>query len=921
MLTDFQMRLKEELKKLLLSRNGVLPFSDLERKAVGIASLLVPELTPAEVDEVVTVLTEENTVTLTPSGTVVDPKTFVHWLADRQEHTPTPRWDAYEQLLVSRDWEEPVIRSLATQTDEVVELLGDPLRPGSWARRGLLMGEVQSGKTATYIGLLNKALDYGYRVVIVIGGHTNELRRQTQARFDTDLLGIDSEYLDDNIANAKLPQVGIGLVDSALRANVMTTVRGDFGSSKKSAGITWVESELPTVFVIKKNAKLIANVTNYIRQQAQEGVLDIPLIVIDDEADWGTPNTGSDTDPTRVNKEVRKLLGSSRRSTYLGITATPFANIFIDDAAVDASGAQDLFPSDYIRVMSAPNNYLGIGHYFRPPHTAVRTGVDDCLELIPIQHKSTHRVGSLPRSLQRAIVGFLLGTAIRRLRDKKARPASMMVNISRFNDVQIQVSDLVLEYLDGLVAMILAEMARKTSSLSSNARWIEDVWREDFDVDPDLTWADVKESLVSIAPDFRVDLVNSRTANERSKRRKLLSTDQRKAEDLLPTIFVGGDVLSRGLTLEGLQVSYFVREPRTMDTLMQMGRWFGYRPRFSDLVQVWVPESTANDFEWSAEVTEELRELLLEMKARKLTPRDFGLRVRTHPEGFNIVAAKKRKSTEVVYEGQVLWENKLAEAWKLSANLDDQRTNREALKDLVLSLQEKVTQGELSTDQPSPGYLAWRKVPIDYIYEFFRRFRGHSRDPFWGSLRPELPAPISDALQDAKGSEFWDVVVVSGSSKVRVSVTSDMSVDGNVRDKMSRDGDLIIVGNRRVATPQNLVASLSTADKVTASTRSDLANWPSQAAALHYLSHPVLLLFALVTVDPHAADARYETVEVDPELPLISAAVAFPKLDPEIAIELAGRARKYVVNAVWLRNLYGYTDDGDDVLDEYEDEF
>lgn len=924
-LSERQEQFKEEIKKLLLSRNGVLPFVELEAKAKGIAPFLFPDLSMHEVSEVLELLTQEHDITLTLGGSIVDPATFERWFDERAKTTETPRSEAYEQLLVARDWEVPVILKLAEQTDEVVELLGDPSKPGPWARHGLLMGEVQSGKTATYLGILNKALDYGYRLIIVIGGHTKELRRQTQYRFDTDLIGFESEYLGDNISVQKLPRVGIGTVDLSLRANVMTTVLEDFSTKSKRAGVTWVTSDIPTVFIIKKHAGLIANVTDYIQMQTSNGRLDIPMVVIDDESDWGTPNTRIETDPTRVNLAIRRLLNVSTRSSYLGITATPFANIFIDDEAIYAhtegtgenqktSELPDLFPSDYIRVMSSPSNYLGIGQYFGAiDHDAVSTEVDDCIAAIPIKHLKDHPVPWLPDSLAVAVRQFLLGTAIRRVRDGKPKPASMLINVSRFNNVQSQIADLVSSYLEQSINVIMAELARRSFAMSSHAADLRATWEDSYSAVVDVSWSEVSASLLLIAKEFRVELVNSQTVRERAKRRKLLTGDQRKAEDLRPTIFVGGDVLSRGLTLDGLQVSYFVREPRTMDTLMQMGRWFGYRPGFGDLVRIWMPESTRDDLNYSAEVTEELRELLMQMRARELTPRDFGLRVRSNPDSVPILAANKARNAALVDIGPVLWENRLAESYLLSADPKRQQANRDAVTQLI----DVLVSSDIENATSSGGLHAWYGVPLETIIDFFRGFRGHPKDHYWGEGRTAV-VPIAEAFRDAKGSEEWGVVFIKGSSPHVATLAPAVSVKLSVRNRMGLDGDLIVLRNRRVATPTDLMASLSSGDRGALGARQEVDGPSEQARALGKITHPILMVYALTTDKPQPPDGLLP-VFVEAEKPLIAVAVAFPRLEPEEALEAARRAKRYLVNTVWLRNAMGLTDDGDDVEDEDED--
>ena len=906
-LSSRQSGLKMLLKQQLVAGNREMTFDQLAEKATGIAGLLFSELSPDEVAAVVAELTREETIVLDDGGTVIDRDTFERWLADKAPDVPHNRYQAYEQLLVARDWARSVIEDLATQTDEVVELLGDPDKAGTWARRGLLMGEVQSGKTATYIGILNKAIDYGYRLVIVIGGHTNDLRAQTQKRIDSDLTGIDSDYLDDNIRSAAVQQLGIARFDPDFQPNVLTTVRSDFSASAKRSGIVWVASGNPTVFVIKKNAGLIRNVADYIRRQAQGGRLDTPLVVIDDESDWGTPNTKTDTDPAAVNKQIRRLLDSSRRSSYLGITATPFANIFIDHEAAKDDLGNDLFPADYIRVMSSPSNYQGIGGYFSEEHPAVQLDVEDCLEAIPINHKSDHVVEDLPDSLKDAVVSFYLGTAIRLVRNQGvASEASMLINVSRFNDVQSQVFDLVEPFCLALSGVIRGELGRSDSARSSGLRGrIERVWSEQF-AGVDAEWDDVRGALQDMSQEVLVQLVNSKTAAARSKARRLMTRDQRREEDLRPTIFIGGDVLSRGLTLDGLQVSYFVREPRSMDTLMQMGRWFGYRPGYADLVRVWMPESTRDDFQWSSDVTGELRELLLEMRAKELTPRDFGLRVRAHPEGFQVVAANKRKAAELV-TGTILIHGQKFESHFLSESAADRDRNKRALQTLLDGLNRGVEEGRLTRSQSNLNYPTWSQVSPEAISDFFTDFKGFKSDPWFGGAGTAVAPQIAAHLGDARGANEWRVVLVGGTGD-SVDFGNGLAVQSSVRNAIKRTaGGALALGNRRVATATNLAGALTRAE------RSALNGAASEAAVIASIDHPMLLVFAITTKSDELS--KTPEVAIPASDPLIGVVLVFPDIPEEEKADILrrGGGQQFWVNSVEQRSLYGYVDDGDDI--------
>jgi hypothetical protein len=934
-LNDRQSEFKAYLKDQLFNRIRPMTFDELETKAAGFASLLFEDLNPVEVDEVLQELTEENTVEMTLGDSVVDPVTFKLWIKDRREKTETPRWDAYKKLLISRDWEANVINTLDAQTDDVVELLGDPTQvDGRWPRRGLLMGEVQSGKTATYLGILNKALDYGYRVIIVIGGHTEDLRQQTQTRFDTDLLGVDSETWEDGINNAAIRYVGVGK-DSDLRAHLMTTVRHDFSKSKRGSSITWVDGGLPTVFITKKNPALLNNIRKYIKDQAQGGRLDIPLIVVDDESDWGSPNTRDKVDPTSVNRAIRALLDVSTRSSYLAITATPFANIFIDDQAAfefvekqkkgepedDGPGTvlPDLFPSDYIRVTFPPSNYFGIGTYFpEGGHALINTEVDDCLKIIPIKHKNHHPVSTLPQSMTVAMIDFLLGTAARRIRDRKIKSASMLINVSRFKSVERDVAILAKEFLRQTVDVIHSEFARRATVKSPAAEAIQEFWRIRFAEVTDVTWEQISEKLIEMAHEFRIDLINGDTAKARAKRRKEMTVAERKADDLVPKIVVGGDILSRGLTLDGLQVSYFVREPRTMDTLMQMGRWFGYRPHFDDLVRIWMPETTRAAFTHSAEVTEELQETLVDMKARGLTPKHFGLRVRVHPDSVDIVAANKGRDTEFVEIGPIVWENRLAESYDLTGDADIDATNQAAVEALITQL------GVANATKTSGEFDSWRDVPLDVVRNFFRTFQGDRGNQRFGR-GSDGTLPITEAFPMAPGSNRWTVVLVSSGEGEKHWFGTEFSVTKSIRNTMgrSRSDQHIRLDNRRVSTATDLVRSLTQPERDEMNEiprfKPDGKPMSSQARTLSWITHPILMIYVVTADDPKNPDDNdFEPVE--PGLTRIAVAIAFPKMTQEQVEDAARGSKAYQVNQVYWRAYNGLVEDqGDDEVEDGED--
>jgi hypothetical protein len=911
-LSEEQRSLEAQLTMWVINENrkrgAAVSLDELQEKAAQLSAILTPGLDELSIEQVRVVVTQKGNVSQDTDFGIRD-KTFKSWIADRKPHTDEKRWNAYRGLLVSRGWAPRVIEALEQQTADVVELMGDPLVNTPWARRGLLMGEVQSGKTATYIGVLNKAIDYGYRVIIILGGHTNDLRNQTQARVDLDLTGTNSSFLEDNIRGAgEQMRVGIGLVDQSFSTIGMTTVRRDFSASSRLASTVWVDTGVPTVFVIKKNVRMLENVASYIRAQAGQNGFSLPLVIVDDEADWGSPNTADpESDPTRVNRAIRSLLDVSSRSTYVGITATPFANVLIDHTVED-----DLFPSDYIRALASPSNYQGVGSYFHEGNDVVNTDVQDCLDQLPLKHKKDQPFGELPASMEDAIIAFFVGTAIRRLRDGVPKPASMMINVSRFNRVQALVSRSVESFVARVASVVSTELSRTaTDSRSVIALHLRAI-AERLYCEPsteEYSWVEISRSLIEVASSIRVDLVNNVTSKDRANARRLLTPDQRLAVDTLPVIYVGGDVLSRGLTLDGLQVSYFVRRPGSADTLLQMGRWFGYRPGYDDLVRIWMPEKLVEIFGNVARISQELREDLREMQAHGLTPKQFGLKIRLIPE-IAIVAANKRRAA-VVEDVLVNLHGQVKQSVNLS--LDSMARNAEAVDRFI----SRVAQSG-SPYSPKAQAFGWREVALTEVVRFFDEFTAHQSDLFFGT-GPNVPKPqIARFLSDAKNANSWDVVIVNGSgAPVTLPSGSDrkdlgggeqISFRSSLRNQLQLDRP--VVGslhfkNQQVASATDLANSFTVAayNELRASIggAADL----DEARSKGSVTNPMLMIYAVTTRE--ASDSSRPEILIRPDMPLWAVRVVFPPLDLDVPGDLArqGRGVRILVNTVWQEEVFG----------------
>jgi len=451
-------------------------------------------------------------------GVAVTAKDYKPWLDEQRRTISWDRWTAYKSLLLNRKWSPVVVDKMYELTDTILDFVGDPRLGGSWQRRGLVLGDVQSGKTATYLGLFNKAADAGFRLIIVLAGQTESLRQQTQARIDEGVIGRDSTRAAKRgpAAKAKVRSqyIGIGAIRKDLADAVgMTTMSTDFRLSSLEASnhALGENPSAPFIFVLKKNKSVLNAVHEWLSsQRTGTSKLRVPLLLLDDEADYASINTREEADPTAINQGIREILALFDRASYLGFTATPFANIFIDH-----SHDKDLFPRDYIYGLESPSNYVGAARIFgRDREEDLRDPivvVQDAARIFPPKHRAGLRVTELPESLREAIRSFLLANAVRDLRGQASQPRSMLVNVSRFTNVQSQVHDLVREELVGLKNSIefhAVEFSRGVPNDDLDA--LKRTWDRHF-TDNGTSWETVLPALSDSVADVRTRLVNSKT--------------------------------------------------------------------------------------------------------------------------------------------------------------------------------------------------------------------------------------------------------------------------------------------------------------------------------------------------------------------------------------------------------------------------
>ncbi|MCH3982450.1 MAG: Z1 domain-containing protein [Prevotella sp.] len=722
------------------------------------------------------------------------------WLNEyKAQHKPSDWlfWNRYKQYLGEEKGFPPsVVDELDHLTDSVLDKLFDPTRDNVQVdKEGLVVGQVQSGKTANYTGLLCKAADAGFNLFIVLAGVHNNLRSQTQMRLDEGFLGFNTQS-ERTYSKDTGNKIGVGLYkgfENAVAHSITTSYdKGDF---TKKAGDTLginFDTKDPILLVVKKNASVLRRLLNWLKSNAHQGsILSKALLMIDDEADNASINTNKpDQDPTTINDHIRKILSLFKRRAYVGYTATPFANIFISQDNKD-----DLFPRDFIISLPSPTNYIGPDKVFGTSASydsksdftlPIVNKISDYNEFVPTGHKQADpkpTFDQIPESLKTAIKCFIITCAVRILRGQGKKHNSMLIHVSRYKSWQQHIKELVsklfsyykqeIEADDPAFMEQMRNVYEKDSpkylSYKTVTSMILDSEYKDIDNQMKVhPWEDVRPNLYAAVQKIEVRAINGTSGDV---------LDYAEHEDTgISVIAIGGDKLSRGLTLEGLSVSYFLRASKMYDTLMQMGRWFGYRTGYVDLCRLFT-SSELND--WFCHITvasNELREEFTYLAESHSTPDQYALRVRTHPGLLQITAVNKMQSAQDV---EVSWATRLVETYQLPMDRTLIHSNLEASEQFLLDIP-----GE--AERPKDNYL-WRNVDPDEVCNFLSGFHVAA------SLKTVDMSLICDyirMLNEDGELTSWDVVLMNkASSKVLHTFRKNGVVAGCYNRTRSVEGD------------------------------------------------------------------------------------------------------------------------------------
>lgn len=607
---------------------------------------------------------------------------------------------------------------------EIIKKIGDPKNTNNFFVKGLVVGSVQSGKTSNFNAVVNSSIDVGYKLIIVLSGIMEDLRRQTQIRTEKEVEG-------KMISHEKFTGVGeiasfgqLGQFTDVNQVIIPTSTQNDFNRTMQQAHFSLNNTN---ILICKKNTSVLQNLLLWLNEYLLENndKHNIPFLIIDDEADNASINNlghkGAEY-ANKINGHIRALLALFNRKTYIGYTATPFANILQDwnkkpetkwkvkdsknstELEFDLEG--NLFPDDFIELLIPPSNYIGPKNFFETRIEDIKKidpllaePLSDYIEYFPervikLSHGSLEGVKkynnktefdkdenaktrfvtyqdyreatrattkydnyptTIPKSLDEAVKCFIISIAIRLSRrpeliqSKLFHPHNtMLIHISRFSDWQCRTKKLIEQKIASLRTSLNNDTLTAEESIFNEFEriWvkyfaeainnIKEYLPENYEDDylTRKTFLEVRDLLVSAINGIEVKAVNT-------VEKDVLDYESGEKK----YIVIGGNKLSRGFTLEGLTINYFIRNTNYADTLLQMGRWFGYRPGYLDCCKLF---TTADSFEKFDQVTwtiEELEEEFRKLSRDKKKPKDYATKVLTHPGTLQITRPAILKNT------------------------------------------------------------------------------------------------------------------------------------------------------------------------------------------------------------------------------------------------------------------------------------
>ncbi|GAA1840590.1 Z1 domain-containing protein [Pseudonocardia alni subsp. carboxydivorans] len=667
-------------------------------------------------------------------------------------------WPAVVKSLQVKNFGADNIASVDEASTKILSLLDHP-KQDEFRTRGLVVGFVQSGKTTNFTAVMSKAADRGYKLFIVLSGIHNTLRRQTQIRLAGDLVHANPDLWHE-----------------------VTTETSDFRPPGGNPQAFFAAKDQHMLLVVKKNAAVLRKLRDWLAKGG-DYLARTPTLIIDDEADQSTVATA------KINPLLYEVMSKFPKVGYIGYTATPFANLLINPA-----DKTDFYPRDFIVNLPQPTDYQGteilFGRELLPGedpaelpggYDMVRAVPDDEVDDLKPRTKkeAADFYPGVTHSLRRSVEWFWLATAARKVRGGGNKHSTMLIHTTTDTTVHERFKDPLLS----LKGRMLTGLTSQDPELIDRLRttWAKETARvpaADFGETP-VAFADVLTQLPGVVKATKVVIDNYR------------STDRLDYESgPVTAIAVGGNTLSRGLTLEGLVSSLFVRAVSAYDTLLQMGRWFGYRNHYADLPRIWMTDELMEWFSHLATVEAEMRQDINRYMNPGVTPMNFAVRLRTHPKMSITAKAKMTSAVQATaaYGGQLVESrffdvSETGTPW-LAANASAARALvAQAAKD--------------GTAAPSRDETAlFTEVPHQAVLDFLASYSFHERSTDYDELSSNGGGRLAEYIRRrvrAGALGRWSVGVIGNSrdkaDTKRCDLGSGIDVRMVRRSRLSYDDD------------------------------------------------------------------------------------------------------------------------------------
>lgn len=837
----------------------------------------------------------------------------------------------YRSYLKREDFDDSTIDQLELDCERVLKQCANPdisIDVSERKKKGLVVGDVQSGKTANYIGLINLACDYGYRIIVLLAGMTDSLRQQTQSRIDEGLIGA----ISDSIGSSEIAYIGVtdAEVIKQHHAVPLTNNENDFVKFvKKNLNATSGDFNKPIVLVVKKNSSVLEQVCKWLKT-GTNNITSENILIIDDEADNASVNTKKpELDPSKINAHIRNLFNNFPIASYVGYTATPFANVFVNPDGED--DYKDLFPSDFIVLLNAPSNYFGATKVFsydgETMSRHIRKLDENERDFLPAKHKKDeYQFTAMPESLKEAVLCFLLNNVVRTIKGKNDKHRSMLINISVYNNMHEQIRDVVQKYVENLLCIIEQDSYKPTSEFIKNVEmnklygiymgfpeYLNDETDFYSGIRAEIDWEDIKNGLYD-----EITKIETVVINNKNKKNRFSYKDERFKEVGARVIAIGGYVLSRGLTLEGLMISYFSRNSSAYDSLLQMCRWFGYRPGYEELCRIYISPINIMNFRAVIDAVENLKMQFREMIVKKKKPDDFGFMVKESPDSLEtslLVTSRNKMYNTGMIVHVINYGGTYADTSKLYIDPKANKANETAIAQMIEELNREWEVYNVPGN--SKKYLMFTSVDKRNIAKCIRNLMIPYENTKFDVEN------LAEYIEDNITFTSWDVVIASGSSK-KFEYQEQPAVQRTFRrrdkERIIRIGDT----NNRIIDPNIFVCGLTEAQideaKLHAKHRVEQSGKgnPENLTVPDYLSvasrKPLFVIYPMELLAPSSdGEEEKKVVEKMGEvMPVFGFAVGFPNRED-------AEKMKYRANKIKIREIESSRCEPD-VDEEFEDD-